>query len=54
MATIKLAKEKKSTGAIATERDLMPAKVAQHIQEALEAGIELDRTYLVSDELYQL
>lgn len=53
MATIKLAKEKKSTGAIATERDLMPAKVAQHIQEALEAGIELDRTNLVSDELYQ-
>ncbi|MBS1536981.1 MAG: RecQ family ATP-dependent DNA helicase [Bacteroidetes bacterium] len=52
--TVKLVKQKKSIGTIASERDLMPAKIAQHIQEALEAGVELDRTYLFSNELYEL
>ncbi len=54
LATVTLVKQKKSTADIATERDLMPAKIAQHIQEALEAGIELDKTFLVSEELYEL
>jgi len=54
LETIKVVKQRKSLITIAAERDLMPAKIAQHIQEALEAGVELDRTSLLSEELYEL
>ncbi len=53
ITTVSLAKQKKSAATIAAEQDLMPAKIAQHIQEALEAGVELDRTLFVSDELLE-
>jgi len=39
---------------IAEERDMAPATIAQHLQQALEGGVILERQMLISDELYEL
>ncbi|MBK9248043.1 MAG: RecQ family ATP-dependent DNA helicase [Ignavibacteria bacterium] len=54
MNTIRLAKTGKSLSIIATERDMTPATIAQHIQQALENGVMFNRSALISDELYEL
>lgn len=54
MHTVQLAKAGKSLTAIAEERDMVPATIAQHLQQALETGVMLSRQTLISDALYEL
>lgn len=54
MSSVQLAKTGKSLTSIAEERDMAPATIAQHLQQALEGGVILERQMLISDELYEL